>query len=99
MTEKLAPSKRHQYLHQGRVIYEWNQSLEEVNLYIEVPLGVSAKQLEVQVTATQLRIGLKGNPPYLDVSLLSACCAHLQGVSSSLNMCGAVDVFTQSQVK
>lgn len=69
MAEKLAPPKRHQYTHQGRVIYEWNQSLEEVNLFIEVPPGVSAKQLEVEVTGTQLKIGLKGNPPYLDVRL------------------------------
>lgn len=67
MAEKLAPSKRHQFTHQGRVIYEWNQSLEEVNLFIEVPPGVSAKQLEVEVTGSQLKIGLKGNPPYLDV--------------------------------
>ncbi|KAK9845103.1 hypothetical protein WJX74_010649 [Apatococcus lobatus] len=68
MAEKLAPSKRHQYTYQGRTVYEWNQSLEEINLYIEVPPGVSAKQLEVQVTASQLKIGLKGNPPYLDLS-------------------------------
>ena len=67
MTEKLAPAKRHQYVYQGRVIYEWNQTLEEVNLFVEVPAGVSAKQLEVSITAAHLKIGLTGNPPYLDV--------------------------------
>ncbi len=74
MTEKLAPEKRHKYLHQGRSIYEWNQTLEEVDLYVDVPPGVSAKQLEVHITASQLKIGLIGNPPYLDVRSAACTC-------------------------
>ena len=69
MTEKLAPGKRHQYIYQGRVVYEWYQTLEEVNLFVEVPPGVSAKQLDVKITASILKIGLSGNPPYLDVRI------------------------------
>ena len=67
MSEKLAPDKRHQYTYQGRVVYEWNQTLEEVNLFVVVPPGVKASQLSVSITASKLEIGLKGNPPYLDV--------------------------------
>lgn len=60
-------TKRLTYEHQGRKIYEWEQSLEEVQVFIEVPPGVTAKMLAVKMTAKQLTIGLKGNPPFIDV--------------------------------
>eukprot|EP00227_Mantoniella_beaufortii_P015885 CAMPEP_0197592202 /NCGR_PEP_ID=MMETSP1326-20131121/14923_1 /TAXON_ID=1155430 /ORGANISM="Genus nov. species nov., Strain RCC2288" /LENGTH=41 /DNA_ID= /DNA_START= /DNA_END= /DNA_ORIENTATION= len=41
MGDKLAPSKRHAFTHEGRVVYEWDQTLEEVNCYVTVPPGVS----------------------------------------------------------
>lgn len=59
-------TKRLKYQHQGRTIYEWEQTLEEVHVYIEVPEGVRSKMLDVRITASQLRIGLRGNPPFLD---------------------------------
>ena len=34
--------KRLPYMYQGRKIYEWEQSLEEVHCYIEPPPGVTA---------------------------------------------------------
>lgn len=65
--EALAPSQRHTYSHNGRLIYEWDQTLTEVNLYIQVPEGVRAKHLAVNITAQHLSVGIKGNPPYIDV--------------------------------
>ena len=38
--------KRLPYMYQGRKIYEWEQSLEEVHCYIEPPPGVTAKMIE-----------------------------------------------------
>ena len=66
--EALAPSQRHKYTHNGRVIYEWDQTLTEVNIYITVPTGVRAKNLVVNIQTQHLSVGIKGNPPYLDVS-------------------------------
>jgi hypothetical protein len=51
------------------MVYEWDQTFSEVNLYVAVPPGVGAKQLEVQITVSHLHFGIKGTPPYLDVSL------------------------------
>ena len=65
--EALAPSERHKFTHNGRVIYEWDQTLTEVNIYVPVPAGVRAKDLAVDIQSTHLKIGIKGNPPYLDV--------------------------------
>jgi HSP20 family molecular chaperone IbpA len=59
--------KRLTYEYQGRKIYEWEQSLEEIQVYIDVPPGVKAKMLDIKISATRLAIGLRGNPPFIDV--------------------------------
>ncbi len=48
-------------------MYEWEQSLDEVNVYIAPPPGVTAAALDIKIEVSHLRIGLKGNPPFLDV--------------------------------
>ncbi|PNH11186.1 NudC domain-containing protein 2 [Tetrabaena socialis] len=67
MADRLAPSTRHQYKHNGQVVYEWDQTFSEVNIYVPVPPGVRGKQLFVDITTSHLRFGIKPNPPYLDV--------------------------------
>jgi hypothetical protein len=68
MTDKLAPSERHAYVCKGQTVYEWDQTLSDVNIYVQLPSGVSARQLYVDITSTHIKIGIKPNPPYLDVS-------------------------------
>ena len=58
--------KRLEYKHEGRTIYEWHQSLEEVHVYIAPPPGVTAKMIDCKITATQLTLGIKSNPPFMD---------------------------------
>jgi len=65
MSEKFTPM-RHKYEHQGNKIYEWDQTLDEVNIYIQPPKGVTAKMLQVLILPNKLSVGLKGNPPYID---------------------------------
>lgn len=67
--EKLAPSERHKYWHGGRVIYEWDQSISDVNIYLKVPPGVRGKDLQVDINPRHLAVGIRGNPPYLDRDL------------------------------
>ena len=59
--------KRLPYMYQGRKIYEWEQSLEEVHCYIEPPPGVTAKMIDCKITSNRLTLGIKGNPPFIDV--------------------------------
>ena len=41
---------------------------QDVNMYIQTPPGCRAKHLDVKMTPSQLTIGLKGNPPFINVS-------------------------------
>ena len=65
MGDQLAPTSRHAFTHEGRVVYEWDQTLEEVNVYVSVPPGVRAGALDVSIKPSDVSIGIKGNPPYL----------------------------------
>lgn len=64
----MSADERHIFAHQGKTVYEWDQSLTEVNLYLRVPAGVKAKDLYVDLTTDNLSVGLKPNPPYLKVA-------------------------------
>eukprot|EP00798_Chlamydomonas_sp_ICE-L_P003977 gene3977-14056_t len=69
MSELLAPSGRHQYFHEGRLVYEWDQTISEVNIYIDVPPGIRAKQMFCDITTQHLKFGLTGNPAFMDQPL------------------------------
>uniref|UniRef100_A0A7S4NFY5 CS domain-containing protein n=1 Tax=Odontella aurita TaxID=265563 RepID=A0A7S4NFY5_9STRA len=48
----------------GRKIYEWEQSLEEVNICVEAPPGLRASQIICDIGHDRLRIGLRGSDRY-----------------------------------
>ena len=60
---------RHQFRHQDQVVYEWEQTLNDINIYIQVPAGVKGKQIYVDLENTHIKVGIKPNPPYLEVSI------------------------------
>ena len=74
MADRLLPteSERHTFTHNGQKVYQWDQTLEEVNIYVDVPEGCSAKFLFCDIDSQHLKFGIKGNPPFLDVSV-QAC--------------------------
>lgn len=69
MADRLAPSERHAFAHGGRTVYEWDQTLHEVNVYVATPPGTRARDLDVTIARNRLRFGLKGNPPFMDLPL------------------------------
>eukprot|EP01082_Thalassiosira_pseudonana_P007641 g6382.t1 g6382 contig23:333621-334289(+) len=67
-TTKKHPSIPDRYIfsYSNQKIYEWEQSLEEVSIYIDLPpplLNVEspASYIAVNIQATHLQVGLKGN--------------------------------------
>jgi hypothetical protein len=53
----------------GRLVYEWDQSLDEVNIYIDPPPGLTASQFDIDIKSDHLMVGIKGNAErYLNVS-------------------------------
>lgn len=65
---------RYIFSHTGQKVYEWEQSLEEVILYIDAPPhllsqmqnggGGAAKYILVDISPTRLRVGLVGSDRY-----------------------------------
>ncbi|KAB5520397.1 hypothetical protein DKX38_024716 [Salix brachista] len=70
MAEKLAPEKRHSFVQDGKTVFEWDQTLEEVNIYINLPPNVPSKQFHCKIQSKHVEVGIKGNSPYLNVSYL-----------------------------
>ena len=65
MTKK-SKEGRIKFEHEGRTIYEWEQSMSEVNIYILPPPGVSSKMFDISISHRHLKVGLKGAPPFID---------------------------------
>ena len=58
---------RFKFEYEGRTIYEWEQSLDEVNIYIEPPAGVPPKLIKVDISHRHLVVGLKTvEQPFID---------------------------------
>lgn len=51
----------------GRLLYEWEQDLSDVHMYIAPPPQVKAKEIQIQIHPNRLRVGLIGKPPLFDV--------------------------------
>ncbi|XP_065044748.1 uncharacterized protein LOC135676938 [Musa acuminata AAA Group] len=69
MAEKLAPDKRHSFSHGGQKVFEWDQTLDEVNIYIDLPANVPKKLFYCKIQSAHIELGIKGNPPYLNHDL------------------------------
>ena len=65
-TPKGSEKNRLRFEHEGRLIYEWEQSLDEVNIYIAPPSGLTARELDIVIQHNHVRIGVKGTPPFID---------------------------------
>jgi hypothetical protein len=77
---------RQPFVYNGNTVYEWEQSLEEIFIYVKAPdcileknreevkknlqPGQQAPKIEVKFTPTHLSFGLKGLPCYLDEDLM-----------------------------
>ena len=64
-------AKRLAFVHQGETVYEWEQSLDEVRVFVRPPAGLRARDIECSIKSTRVRLGVKGNKPFLDGELFS----------------------------
>lgn len=74
--------KRQQYKVKDQLIYEWEQNLNEIDIYIKPPdfvlswyhdklkeqygPNVECAKLEVIIANNKVSVGVKGNPPYIN---------------------------------
>ena len=63
-------ARRAHVLPDGRVAYEWDQTIDEVNAVHSGCAGrARARDLDVTIASTSVRVGIVGNPPYLEHEL------------------------------
>ena len=76
---------RQQFKHGDRVVYEWDQNMEDINIYIDPPPvfkpdyrrqlkaqlqpGQTLPELAIKIEPNRLSVGIKGNPPFLNEEL------------------------------
>ena len=75
--------KTRTYKYEGRDVYSWEQSMQEVLIYIIPPEGVTADMIDCKITVQRMIIGIRGNPPFLDVSRHRHLSFALRSVLSS----------------
>ncbi|CRG99481.1 CS domain protein, putative [Plasmodium relictum] len=65
-------NKRHKYVNNGVLIYEWEQSIDEINIYINMNSKIVNKNdLDIEIKSKRIRIGLKKMKSFLDDELFS----------------------------
>lgn len=66
-TAKGSEKGRYKFEYEGRTIYEWEQSLEEVNIYIVPPPGLPRNMVTIDISHKHLKVGIKNlEQAYLD---------------------------------
>eukprot|EP01106_Pelomyxa_sp_JSP_P011658 TRINITY_DN3070_c0_g4_i1.p2 TRINITY_DN3070_c0_g4~~TRINITY_DN3070_c0_g4_i1.p2 ORF type:complete len:161 (-),score=63.17 TRINITY_DN3070_c0_g4_i1:95-577(-) len=66
-------AERKAYTYQGRKVYEWDQTTDDVNVYVRPPAGVRAGDIACMIRPDGVVLGLKGNPPFLNSKLWATC--------------------------
>ena len=54
---------------QATLPYKWTQTISDVDLTTPIPGNIKGRDLDVVLTKSKLRVGLKGQEPILEVSL------------------------------
>jgi hypothetical protein len=62
-TKRDASTGRYLFQYNNRTIYEWDQNLEEVNIYIDVPPAPApeASQFQINIQTSRLQVGIKSH--------------------------------------
>ena len=52
---------------QAKLPYKWTQSIQDLDITIGVPSNLRGKDIVVDMTKTKLKVGVKGQEPFIDV--------------------------------
>lgn len=63
-TKKGTEEGRYRFEYEGRLIYEWEQNLDEVNIYVVAPPNVKAAQIDCGIQSEHVRLGIIGADRY-----------------------------------
>ena len=70
--EKLdAEAKAKEEAEQAALPYKWTQTVDDLDITIEVPANYKGKDLDVKIERRKLKAGVKGQAPIIEVSFNS----------------------------
>jgi hypothetical protein len=52
---------------QATLPYKWTQTIGDADVVISVPATIKGRDLDVVLTKTKIRLGLKGQTPFIEV--------------------------------
>lgn len=89
-----AETKAREQAEQGALPYKWDQTIKDLDITIPIESKFKGKDLDVKIARNTLKVGIKGQPPIIDVRslhtmhepLLILCRAnfHIPSVSTTL---------------
>lgn len=53
---------------QAKLPYKWTQTIQDLDITVAVPSNLRGKDIVVDMTKTKLKVGVKGQEPFIDVS-------------------------------
>ncbi|KAK5110290.1 hypothetical protein LTR62_006143 [Meristemomyces frigidus] len=64
-----AEAKKKEQEEQNKLPYKWTQTIGDVDLVAAIPANMKGKDLDVKITRTTLKAGIKGQEPLIDGTL------------------------------
>jgi len=89
--------KRKPHLHNGRLIYEWEQSDTAAKLFLMVPSHFKKCDLEIKITTTRVEVGQKGKPPFLAEDIFGEVNEEGQGSAWRLRSNGELQIYLEKK--
>lgn len=62
-------AKQREQEEQSALPYKWTQTIQDIDITISVPANIKGRDAEVKITRTSLKVGIKGQEPFIDVRL------------------------------
>ena len=57
---------------QSKLPYKWTQQISDVDITAPIPGNIKGRDLDVKITKTSLKAGIKGQEPIIDVCLFNS---------------------------
>lgn len=64
--DKAAKAREHE--EQSKLPYKWTQTIQDLDLSAPVPVNIKGRDMDVSITKTSLKAGIKGQEPIIQVS-------------------------------
>lgn len=71
--KKDAEAKAKEAEEQAKLPYKWTQTIQDVDITVPVPGNLKGRDLDVVISKKKLKVGVKGQPPIIEVSLPPRC--------------------------